>query len=87
MLLTTLAPLAFPSWRGMDHVTAQIECNLSRRRLLGLGVAVIPAAMVLGSGVANARPNLSTRYTIAAAAATPIRHADGAPPGTSGGRH
>jgi hypothetical protein len=50
-----------------------IDLNLSRRRLLGLGAAVIPAAMVLGSGVANARPNLWPQPDVAATAATPVR--------------
>ena len=50
-----------------------IEFYLSRRRLLGLGAAAIPVAMVLGSGLPKARANLSTRPTSVADAATPVQ--------------
>jgi hypothetical protein len=37
------------------------EFSLSRRRLLGLGVAAVPAIMLLGAGTAAASPARSVR--------------------------
>ena len=46
------------------------EFTLSRRRLLGFGVAAIPVAMVLGAGTAAARPATSARTTTTVATGT-----------------
>jgi hypothetical protein len=48
--------------------------NLSRRRLLGLGAAAIPAVMLLGTGTADAGPASSAHpITTIAAGANPVR--------------
>jgi hypothetical protein len=46
------------------------EFTLPRRRLLGFGVAAIPAAMVLGAGTTDARPATSARTTTTVATGT-----------------
>jgi hypothetical protein len=46
-----------------DMSESHSDFSLSRRRVLGLGVAAIPAAMLLGAGTAGARTASSAHPT------------------------
>jgi hypothetical protein len=51
------------------------DLNLSRRRLLGLGVAAIPTVMLLGAGTAAASPGPAAHPVAAAAPSSPAINA------------